>query len=147
MWKACKTMGPPPKTMPQKVMPPSLVHFTWSRSGSMCNLFVVAPWFVFGVVIRCAMKLLPCKIFGDARKSRQHVVFERCPERCPNDARPDGSRPAKSSRAKLSCRITRSCPANAGPALPSMLPHAPRARQPSNSHCLLLWCYAPIDGA
>ena len=72
MWKACKTMGPPPKTMPQKVMPPSLT--------APIALFVVAPCFVFGVVIRCAMKLLPCKILGDARKSRQHAVFERCPD-------------------------------------------------------------------
>ena len=78
--------------MPQKVMPPSLT--------APIALFVVAPCFVFGVVLRCAMKLLPCKILGDARKSRQHAVFERCPERCPNDARPDGSRPAKSTSPK-----------------------------------------------
>ena len=94
-------MGPPPKTMPQKVTPPSLVHFTWSRSGSVCILKrkvqAIAPCFVFRVVIRCAMKLLPCQILGDARKSRQHEVFERCPEQCPNDARPDGSRPARST--------------------------------------------------
>ena len=93
----------------------------------------------------------PCRILGDARKSRQHVVFERCPERCPNDARPDGSRPAKSTWPKpvvvqrhagltygpphqpstSHCQCTLSCPnypapANAGPALPSMLPRAPR---------------------
>ena len=78
--------------MPQKVMPPSLT--------APIALFVVAPCFVFGVVLRCAMTLLPCKILGDARKSRQHAVFERCPERCPNDARPDGSRPAKSTSPK-----------------------------------------------
>ena len=56
-------MGPPPKTMPH----PSLT--------APIALFVVAPCFVFGVVIRCAMKLLPCKILGDARKSRQHAVL------------------------------------------------------------------------
>ena len=56
--------------------------------------------FCLRAVIRCAMKLLPCKILGDARKSRQHAVFERCPERCPNDARPDGSRPARSTWPK-----------------------------------------------
>ena len=129
MWKACKTMGPPPKTMPQKVMPPSLT--------APIALFVVAPCFVFGVVIRCAMKLLPCKILGDARKSRQHAVFERCPERCPNDARPDASRPAKSTWPKPVRRTSQAPPASArghaqlsGAALVPHYPpcfHAPRA--------------------
>ena len=129
MWKACKTMGPPPKTMPQKVMPPSLT--------APIALFVVAPCFVFGVVIRCAMKLLPCKILGDARKSRQHAVFERCPERCPNDARPDASRPAKSTWPKPVRRTSQAPPASArghaqlsGVALVPHYPpcfHAPRA--------------------
>ena len=161
MWKACKTMGPPPKTMPQKVMPPSLT--------APIALFVVAPCFVFGVVIRCAMKLLPCKILGDARKSRRHAVFERCPERCPNDARPDGSRPAKSTWPKplavqrhagltyspphqpstSHCQCTRSCPTIrswAGPALPSMLPRAPRcASQAPYTACAYCDARAPCE--
>ena len=111
-----------------------------SHAPKPIALFVVAPCFVFGVVIRCAMKLLPCKILGDARKSRQHAVFERCPERCPNDARPDASRPAKSTWPKpVPCQCTRSCPtirSCAGPALPSMLPRAPRcARQAPYTAC------------
>ena len=124
MWKACKTMGPPPKTMPQKVMPLSLT--------APIALFVVAPCFVFGVVIRCAMKLLPCKILGDSRKSRQHAVFERCPERCPNDARPDGSRPAKSTWPKP-LAVQR----HAG------LTYSP-PDQPSTSHCQ---CTRSLSGA
>ena len=111
MWKACKTMGPPPKTMPQKVMPPSLT--------APIALFVVAPCFVFGVVVRCAMKLLPCKILGDARKSRQHAVFERCP----NDARPDGSR---EHLAQATCRA-KACHAHLQSVAPAA-PHTASAR-------------------
>ena len=91
---------------------------------------------------RCPRKSCPkpCKILGDARKSRQHVVFERCPERCPNDARPDGSRTCQEHLAQASCRA-KACrahlqsaspakslalPASAGPALPFMLPRTPR---------------------
>ena len=81
-----------------KASPPLLALRDWQ--GAIA-LFVVAACFVSGVVIRCAMKLLPFKIRGGARiKSRQHVGFERCPERCPNDARPDGSRPTKSTWPK-----------------------------------------------
>ena len=152
MWQACKTMGPPPKTMPQKVMPPSLT--------APIALFVVAPCFVFGVVIRCAMKLLPCKILGDARKSRQHAVFERCPERCP----PWWKQTCQEHLAQATCRA-KACRAHlqsAAPAKHLTLPvhavmpnypelrwsrttlHAstrPALRQPSTLHCLrILWC-------
>ena len=97
-------------------------------------LFVVAACFVFGVVIRCAMKLLPCEILGGARKSRQHVVFERCPQRCPNDARPDGSRPAKSKGMPGSPTVrlagqaphtTLPVPQLSGVAPPTLVPHYP----------------------
>ena len=140
-----------------KASPPLLALRDWQ--GAIA-LFVVAACFVSGVVIRCAMKLLPFKIRGGARiKSRQHVGFERCPERCPNDARPDGSRPTKGTWPKTlvvqrhagltnspphqpSTSHCQSCPANAGPALPPMLSpplpmHASRAPYTACAHCEL----------
>ena len=63
---------------------------------------------------RCPRKSCPFHlvlIMCTLKGKFQRVVFERCPERCPNDARSDGSRPAKSTWPKPpTVRLTSKAP-------------------------------------
>ena len=82
---------------------PAWVALLWPTVPIAVFFFLLSlgPWYAV------PWKSCPERLFEMLGKADKHVVFERCPERCPNDARPDGSSACQEHRALSQSSRTR----------------------------------------